>query len=278
MASHMIRVGNVEIISLSDGALEFDLCNFFPTIPQEQWQPYEAHLTEEHHVRFNLGSFLIRSDGRTILVDTGLGPKPVDAPEAPWGQLLHDFEANGVRPADIDMVVMTHLHRDHVGWNLLMQGEKYTPTFPNARYWMSAIDWEACHRPDVRDRFPNAPTCVWPLADLGLVEFMHGEHTLTRDLTALPTPGHTPGHMSILITSQGERALILGDAAHNPAQLQETDWVSRADMDPEVTRQTRRALVERLEREEIVVAAGHFPAPGFGKVVRLQGRRYWQVL
>ena len=107
---------------------------------------------------------------------------------------------------------------------------------------------------------------------------MHGEHRLTRDLTAMPTPGHTPGHMSILITSQGERGLILGDAAHNPAQLQETDWVSRADMDPEVTRQTRRALVERLEREQIVVAAGHFPAPGFGKVLRLQGRRYWQVL
>jgi glyoxylase-like metal-dependent hydrolase (beta-lactamase superfamily II) len=143
---------------------------------------------------------------------------------------------------------------------------------------MSATDWEVCHQLEVRDRFPNAPTCVWPLADLGLVELMHGEHTLTRDLTALPTPGHTPGHMSILITSQGERALILGDAAHNPAQLQETDWVSRADMDPEVTRQTRRALVERLEREEIVVAAGHFPAPGFGKVIRLQGRRYWQVL
>jgi glyoxylase-like metal-dependent hydrolase (beta-lactamase superfamily II) len=143
---------------------------------------------------------------------------------------------------------------------------------------MCATDWEVCHQPAVRDRFRNAPTCVWPLADLGLLELMHGEHTLTRDLTALPTPGHTPGHMSILIASQGERALILGDAAHNPAQLQETDWLSRADMDPELTRQTRRTLVERLEREEIVVAAGHFPAPGFGKVMRSQGRRHWQVL
>jgi glyoxylase-like metal-dependent hydrolase (beta-lactamase superfamily II) len=84
--------------------------------------------------------------------------------------------------------------------------------------------------------------------------------------------------MSILITPQGERALVLGDAAHNPVQLQETDWVSRADMDPELTRHTRRILMERLEREEIIVAAGHFKAPGFGKVVRLQGRRYWQVL
>ena len=111
-----------------------------------------------------------------------------------------------------------------------------------------------------------------------LIEFMEGEHSLTRELTTLPTPGHTPGHMSILITSQGERALILGDVAHNPAQVEETDWVSRADMDPELTRQTRRALMERLEREQTVVASGHFPAPGFGRIVRLEGRRYWQGL
>jgi glyoxylase-like metal-dependent hydrolase (beta-lactamase superfamily II) len=278
MAQHKISVGNVEILSLSDGMLEFDLCNFFPTIPSENWHQYASHLTEEHKVRFNLGSFLVRSEGHTILVDTGLGPKPADAPETPWGTLLEDFTANGVRPDDIDMVVMTHLHRDHVGWNLLSQNGKYVPTFPHARYWMSRKDWEACHQPEMQDRFPNAPTCVWPLAEMGLVEFMEGEHTLTRELSALPTPGHTPGHMSILITSQGERALILGDAAHNPAQVLETDWVSRADMDPEQTKITRRALMERLEREGTVVAAGHFPAPGFGKIVRLQGRRYWQVL
>jgi hypothetical protein len=99
MATNTIRVGNAEILALSDGLLEFDLCNFFPTIPQEQWQPYEAHLTAEHQVRFNLGSFLVRSDGRTILVDTGLGPKPVDAPEAPWGQLPPPFPA--ARPAAV---------------------------------------------------------------------------------------------------------------------------------------------------------------------------------
>lgn len=279
MAQNKISVGNVEILSLSDGILEFDLCNFFPTIPQDNWHQYESHLTAEHKVRFNLGSFLVRADGRTILVDTGLGPKPADAPETPWGTLLDDFTAHGVQPADIDMVVLTHLHRDHVGWNLLSQGGKYVPTFPRARYWVSTKDWEACHHPAVQpDRFPNAPTCVWPLAELGLVEFMDGEHALTRELTALPTPGHTPGHMSILITSQGERALILGDAAHNPAQVHETDWVSRADMDPEQTKITRRVLMERLEWEGTLVAAGHFPAPGFGKIVRLEGRRYWQVL
>jgi glyoxylase-like metal-dependent hydrolase (beta-lactamase superfamily II) len=95
----------------------------------------------------------------------------------------------------------------------------------------------------------------------------------------VPTPGHTPGHVSILITSKGERALVLGDAAHSPVQLiDQPDWVSRADMDPELTRQTRRALADRLERENILVAAGHFEAPGFGRIVRLEGRRYWQGL
>jgi len=279
MASDTIRVGNIEIMALSDGALEFDPCDFFPTIAKDDWHQYDSHLTRDHKVRFNLGSYLIRSDGRTVLIDTGLGPKPVNALDVAWGRLLHDFEAHAVRPEDIDMVVMTHLHRDHVGWNLLAQGEKYVPTFPKARYWMSATDWEVCHQPEVQPaRFPNAPTCVWPLAELGLVELMKGEQNLTRELTAVPTPGHTPGHMSILITSQSERAIVLGDVAHSPVQVHEPDWVSRADMDPELTRQTRRALLDRLEREEIAVAAGHFPAPGFGRIVRLEGRRYWRGL
>jgi glyoxylase-like metal-dependent hydrolase (beta-lactamase superfamily II) len=279
MANQIIRVGDVEIMALSDGALEFDLCNFFPAIPGEDWAPYESDLTGEHKVRFNLGSYLIRSSGRTILVDTGLGPRPADAPDAPWGRLLHDLQANGVRPEDVDMVVITHLHRDHVGWNLGREGQRYVPTFPNARYWMSATDLEASRRTDVQpQRFPNAPACVWPLEELGLVELMHGEHGLTRELTAVPTPGHTPGHMSLLVTSQGQRALVLGDAAHTPVQVQEPDWCSRADMDPVLTRQTRRALLDRLERENILVAAGHFPAPGFGRIVRLEGRRYWRGL
>lgn len=279
MASHLVRIGDVEIVMLSDGMLEFDLCNFFPTIPEEDWREHRAHLTDEQKVRFNLGSYLIRADGRTILVDTGLGPRPADMPDAPWGTLLRDFAANAVRPEDVDMVVMTHLHRDHVGWNLTDARGRWVPTFPNARYWVSTKDWEACHQPDVQPtRFPNAPTCVWPLAELGLVEFMDGEHSLTRTLTAMPTPGHTPGHMSLLVTSRGERALVLGDAAHSPVQIEEPDWVSRADMDPELTRRTRRALIERLERGQILVAAGHFPAPGFGRIVRLDGRRYWRGL
>jgi glyoxylase-like metal-dependent hydrolase (beta-lactamase superfamily II) len=279
MAARKLKIGNVEITALSDGVLEFDVCNFFPTIPKESWRSYASHLTPEHKVSFNIACYVVRSAGRTIVVDTGLGPKPASAPETPWGELLNDFQANGVRPEDVDMVVMTHLHRDHIGWNLRSQGGRYVPTFPRARYWMSAKDWEACHRPDLIDtRFPNAPQCVWPLEELGLMELMDGEHALTSELTTLPTPGHTPGHMSIMVSSQGERGLILGDVLHNTVQVHETNWVSRADMDGELAGITRRSLVERLEREGTTVAAVHLPAPGFGKIIRLRGRRIWQVL
>jgi glyoxylase-like metal-dependent hydrolase (beta-lactamase superfamily II) len=278
MAGHVVKVGDVEITMLSDGALEFDPCNFFPTIPEDNWKGYESHL-HDHKVRFNLGSYLIRAGGRTVLIDTGLGPKPADVPDAQWGLLMNDFKDKGVRPEEIDMVVMTHLHRDHVGWNLKSEGGKYAPTFPRARYWMPKKDWDSTHDPALQPtRWVNAPQCVWPLGDLNLVEFMQGEQSLTRELTAVPTPGHTPGHMSILVTSKGERALVLGDAAHSPVQVLEPDWVSRADMDPDLTRQTRKALLERLEHEQILVAAGHFEAPGYGRIVRLEGRRYWKGL
>ena len=277
MASDKLTIGNVEITSLSDGILEFDLCNFFPDIPGDDWKGQESHLSASHGVLFNLACFLIKSDGRTIAVDTGLGPK--QTPETPWGELLDDMKAHNLQPGDIDMVVMTHAHRDHVGWNLISQDGKYTPTFPNAQYYVSATDWAACHDPAlIQDRFPNAPECVWPLEDLGILNLMEPDQQLTSEISTLATPGHTPGHMSLMISSQGESGLVLGDVLHNTAQIENTDWVSRADIDPAQTRITRRNLMDRLEREGIPVAAVHLARPGFGKIVRENGRRFWQAV
>ena len=277
MASDKLTIGNVEITSLSDGILEFDLCNFFPDIPGDDWKGQESHLSASHGVLFNLACFLIKSDGHIIAVDTGLGPK--QTPETPWGELLDDMKAHNLQPGDIDMVVMTHAHRDHVGWNLISQDGKYTPTFPNAQYYVSATDWAACHAPAlIQDRFPNAPECVWPLEDLGILNLMEPDQQLTSEISTLATPGHTPGHMSLMISSQGENGLVLGDVLHNTAQIENTDWVSRADIDPAQTRITRRNLMDRLEREGIPVAAVHLARPGFGKIVRENGRRFWQAV
>ena len=278
MTNSVLNIGNVQITALSDGVLDHDPCGFYPSLPADNWVRYRDSLTKEHKIRFNLGSFLVRSDGRTILVDSGLGPEPAFARENASGELLNDLKTNKVRPDEIDMVVMTHLHRDHVGWNLLSEDGSYKPTFPKARYWISSVDWDFFSKPENLDEFPTTKDCVLPLKGLNLVEFMEGELALTSELTTLPTPGHTPGHMSILISSRGQKGLILGDVAHIPVQVHETEWCSRVDIDHEQTRATRRSLMESLEREGILVASGHFPAPGFGRVLRADGRRYWQPL
>ena len=276
MPENKVVIGDIEITSLSDGLLAFDLCNFFPDISEENWEPYHDLLTPTNQVQFNLACFLIRAPNSTVLVDTGLGPKPT--PDTPWGELLKSMDTHGVKPSEIDVVVMTHAHRDHVGWNLTSSNGTFTPTFPNAKYWLSKIDWEICHNPEVTERFPNAPDCVWPLEDLGILELMDGEQSITDHITTIPSPGHTPGHTSLRISSKGEQAIVLGDVLHNPVQAHETEWVSRADMDPAQTRLTRHSLMEQLERDGTLVAAVHMPAPGFGNIVRIKGRRYWQAI
>ena len=276
MPENKVVIGDIEITSLSDGLLAFDLCNFFPDISEENWEPYHDLLTPTNQVQFNLACFLIRAPNSTVLVDTGLGPKPT--PDTPWGELLKSMDTHGVKPSEIDVVVMTHAHRDHVGWNLTSSNGTFTPTFPNAKYWLSKIDWEICHNSEVTERFPNAPDCVWPLEDLGILELMDGEQSITDHISTIPSPGHTPGHTSLRISSKGEQAIVLGDVLHNPVQAHETEWVSRADMDPAQTRLTRHSLMEQLERDGTLVAAVHMPAPGFGNIVRIKGRRYWQAI
>ena len=278
MPVQKISVGNVEITSLSDGHLDFDPCVFFPAVEKNLWEPYPDATNEHHQLSLNLGSFLIRSDGQTLLVDTGLGPVPPDAPDSGWGELLNDLADKGLRPEDIDMVVMTHLHRDHVGWNLSEEGGDVVPTFPKARYWVGAKDWEFFKTEENLEKFPTNRKCVAPLEGMGLMELMEDEQGITADITAIMTPGHTPGHMSLLISSQGEKGLVLGDAAHHPVQLHELEWCAFADLDPALARVTRRALFDRIEGDNTVMVAGHFPAPGFGRLARMEGRRYWQAL
>ena len=278
MSVDKVNIGNVQITSVSDGRVEILPSEFFPTVAADAWEPYRDQLTPDGKIVLNIGSFLLRSDGKTVLVDTGLGPTPQQFQDAVFGLLLEDMRSQGTRVEDVDMVVTTHLHGDHIGWNLARDDGVLRPTFPRARYWVPRKDWDTYAR---RAGLPAGSIIkeqVVPLEELGLLELMDGEQALTSEITALPTPGHTPGHTSVLISSQGEQGVILGDAAHIPAQAQETDWCPRADRDPEVSRATRRNLMDRMERDGSLVVSGHFPVPGFGRLVRLDGRRYWQAL
>lgn len=147
MSDHRLRIGDVEIVALSDRHIEFVPSEFFPTVSQSEWEPYRDDLTPSGDLLLNVGSFLLRSDGRTVLVDTGLGESASGFPNSVFGLLLKDLVAQGISPDDIDMVVITHLHRDHVGWNFVREDDAFRPTFRNARYWIPKDDWDTLRAP-----------------------------------------------------------------------------------------------------------------------------------
>ena len=223
-----------------------------------------------------IGCFLVRTGDRTILVDAGMGPKLRDDGRRRLlvgGQLPLGLRAVGVTPPDLTDVVCTHLHADHCGW---LFDEDARPVFGSAAIWFGAPDW---------DHF---------VADPGVWMFDHIRHgfrasaetgdrlrPVTRDTTIAPgitltmTPGHTPGHLSVIVASRGQRALLLGDAIVCPVQLDEPTWQSIGDVDPELARRVRERLFRELEDGVTVGAGAHFPELRFGRVLVGQARRWF---
>lgn len=278
MQHHSVRVGDAEIISLTDGHLEFSPGEFFPSVPAEAWAPYLDQLTDEGRILLNVGSFVVRSPSATALIDTGLGAGDHGFEHAASGMLMEHMAERGISVSDIDVVAITHLHRDHVGWNMVGREGGRQPTFPGAKYWVPKADWDVFTRRAGMRMFSYIQEQVSPLEPLGLLEFIEGGEQVTDVLTATPTPGHTPGHTSFWVSSAGEQAVILGDAAHVPVQAHHTDWSPRADMDQEASPESRREILDRAERERAIVASGHFPRPGFGRLARRGGTRIWEAL
>jgi glyoxylase-like metal-dependent hydrolase (beta-lactamase superfamily II) len=283
MAGNTLTVGNVDIVALTDAEVKFpmSLDQLFPNMPGDRWGPYQQRYPaafegpDAAHIHF--GGYLVRSHGKTILVNTGIGPDPKPLFDHQPGQMMEDLRRKGGRPEDVDMVLHTHLHPDHVGWNLTRDGK---PTFPKARYLVHQDDWDTFHRPEVQAAFPfpYVGQTISPLRELGVLDLLDGERALTEELTAIHTPGHTPGHMSLLVSSAGEKAILLGDAMGNPAQVTEPDIVFAFDGDPQTALATRKALLDRVEAEGMRLVQCHFPTPGWGTIVRLEGRRYFQAL
>lgn len=281
MPGNTITIGRVEITALLDAVMEFPLEAFFPNVPVGAWEPYKSlypsGFAADGKLHTNAVGYAVRSEGRTILVDTGLGPGPIEFLGGARGSLTANMRDSGVNPEDIDTVIITHLHVDHVGWNLAKEGAAYRPNFPRARYLIPKGDWEYFRRPEVLEQSPYMRDAALPLESLGIMDLVESG-PVTSELTIAPTPGHTPGHISVDVSSGGERAFISGDVVHSPAQVQEVEWSPGFDTDPEQSRRVRREAIERLEREGGTLVACHFPAPGFGKVVRLEGRRHFQAL
>ncbi|MBI2872687.1 MAG: MBL fold metallo-hydrolase [Chloroflexi bacterium] len=276
-----VKIGNVEVLSLLDMIPPaYDPKEFMPLVPAEAWAPYRKEFLEsDGKLQLYYGCFALRLDSRVIMVDTGMGPGPHPTRGNRTGDLLNQMKQRGISPEDVDTVVHTHLHADHVGWNVTVAGGQPRPTFSRARYLFPRADWEYYTRPEVLERSPWIKASVVPLQGLGVVELIEEERTVAPGVSTLSVPGHTPGHLVVIINSRGEKGVLMGDVFHSLVQIQEPNWCIRADVDLDLSRRGRAALLDRMEREKMIVCAGHFASgQTIGKVVKAGGRRRWQAL
>jgi glyoxylase-like metal-dependent hydrolase (beta-lactamase superfamily II) len=269
------QVGAVRISQVVESKGASPPSFFYPDVRPEDVQRHDwlrprfAH--RDGRLFASIHAFVIESEGRRIVVDTCVGnDKERDLPmwnrlQGPFLQKLRDA---GFAPESIDVVLCTHLHVDHVGWNTRLEGGRWLPTFPNARYLFGRVElahWLASTGHEDRRIMADS---VRPILDAGLAQPVETDHAVTSEVRLEPTPGHTPGHVSVRIRSRSAEAVITGDLMHHPIQCAEPLWQSRFDVDPDLARQTRRRFLEAHADRAVLVLGTHFAAPTGGRVVR----------
>jgi glyoxylase-like metal-dependent hydrolase (beta-lactamase superfamily II) len=237
-----LRVGEFDVSILVDGEGSFaTVGQAFPALDApEEW-------------RLPVNAVLIRGAGSTVLVDTGLGPEPRTFMPGAGAQLLAELARAGSSPAEVDLVVHTHLHVDHVGWD---------GSFPNARYAVPTDDWSYFMSEESLQQRPHLGDRVEPLDDAGLVVLVEGELEIASGVRLVPTPGHTPGHASVFIESQGSELVVLGDVVVHEMQLADPDLVYVSDHDPALAAATRKQVLAQLADTGTDVIVSHFHGPG----------------
>ncbi len=221
--------------------------------------------TDEGRLKMSIHSLVVETPTRRILVDTGLGNDKQGRTVPTWndrhGPFLDDLTAAGFAPDSIDSVLCTHLHVDHVGWNTRLDGGRWVPTFVKARYLFAETEYaywrDHSTEPDKAAIFADS---VAPIVEAGKADLVAGDARICEEITLIPTPGHSPGHVSLHVRSAGEEGLLTGDVAHHPCQMAHLDWSSTADSDPKQSAQTRRELFSRFADREALVIGGHFDA------------------
>ena len=271
-------IGNVRVTRVLETEAKLSLEGFLPDANAEALAPHvdwlKPHfLDEDGQFTLAIQGLVIESAGKKILVDTCLGEH-----EVPFdmglgeGSFLDDLAAAGFPRESIGIVLCTHLHFDHVGWNTMRQGDRWVPTFPNARYLFARIEYDHWQAELEQGRgaeyafsFDDA---VRPVIDAGLSDLVETDHKLTDEVWLEATPGHTPGHVSVRIGSRGEEALITGDLTHHPVQWAEVDWVMPADSDSAQAAATRRRLLAEHADSALLVIGTHYPSPCAGHLVK----------
>lgn len=267
--------------------------DIIPDSPPETWQQHRAEIApdfwnpDDDAYLCALQSWVIRSEGRTILVDTGAG-NDRDRPQVPQFDhlatpFLDALAEAGVRPEDVDVVVNTHVHYDHVGWNTRLVDGEWVPTFPNATYLVPRIDRdyfdpENEHRRQAprtdADRLRRHGShlvftdSIVPILRTGLATLWDEQHQIDAHLVLEPAPGHTPGSSLLRVRSGGDRAVFVGDLLHSPVQLFDPDANSCFCEDPQQARHTRRRVLAECADTRTLLIPAHFPGRGAAEIDR----------
>jgi glyoxylase-like metal-dependent hydrolase (beta-lactamase superfamily II) len=227
---------------------------------------------EEGRLRMSIHSFVVETPDRRIIVDTCLGNNKQQRRIPHWndrdGPFLADLAAAGFPAESIDTVLCTHLHVDHVGWNTRLVDGKWVPTFPRAQYLMGRAEHEhwlsVKDRPDIEQIMADSVT---PIVEAGLATMVETNAQICEEVSLVPTLGHTPGHVSVMIQSKGKQALITGDFMHHPCQIAHPEWSTLADTDPGQAIETRRRMFRRLAGTPVLIIGTHFAGATAGRLV-----------
>lgn len=257
----------------------FDPFEFFPNLTKEELEANRAMLEpnaldpKTGLMVFAMQSFVVRAGGLNILIDTCIGNHK-DRPTRPLWHMKTDttymdaLKRAGLSVADINVVMCTHLHPDHVGWNTQLEDGRWVPTFPNARYVFSKKELDYWTEQNVKQPTLHFEDSVLPIVQAGKTELVTSDHELTHGVQLLPTPGHTPDHYSVRLSSGGSEAIVTGDLIHSPLQCACTHLHSRPDVDREQGLATRNAFMDKYADSETIIAATHFPSPSVGHFIR----------
>ncbi len=285
-ASLRFMVGDIECTAVADGTLDYTADALFANAPKESVeQVVREHELQPEEIPLSFTGLVINTASYRVLVDTGLGAGVV--PSA--GGLLENLRAEGIGPEDIDTVILTHGHLDHIGGNADAQGNL---TFPKARYVMWKEDWDFWTSESTLDKLDAGQLYGAPELDamigasarqnlpplLDQIDIIERETEIVAGVHAIPAPGHTPGHMGLLISSGNEQALHLADTVLHPIHLERPEWYPLYDLQQEQAAITRRQLLDRAAAENALVLSYHFPFPSLGYLSQKDKGWQWEPI
>jgi len=272
-------LGNIEYYIPNDGHAMVDGGGAFGLVPRPVWERLIAP-DEKNRIPFSLNSLLIRSEGKTILVDTGYGTKLSEKDydrlglRRPEGDLVEQLARLGVQPDDVDIVIDTHLHADHCAGNTKLQDGSLLPTFPKAEYYIQRLEWADAIAPNERTRATYYPDNYVPLQDSGHLKLINGNTRITGEVRTAMARGHTRAHQVVILESKGETALFVADMATLHYHFQRLAWVTGYDVEPLESIETKRYWQQwAVERDALIIFQHDTQVPT-GKL-KQDGRHFW---